>query len=36
VIAVHDFVPALPDFLARYPHITFDFMVTKNPASRVV
>jgi DNA-binding transcriptional LysR family regulator len=30
VIAVHDVVPALPDFLARYPDITFDFMVTNR------
>jgi DNA-binding transcriptional LysR family regulator len=30
VIAAHDFVPALPDFMARYPHITFDFMVTNR------
>jgi DNA-binding transcriptional LysR family regulator len=30
VIAAHDLAPALPDFLARYPHITFDFMVTNR------
>ena len=29
VIAVH-LAPALPDFLARYPQITFDFMVTNR------
>jgi DNA-binding transcriptional LysR family regulator len=30
VIAVHQLAPALPDFLARYPQITFDFMVTNR------
>ena len=30
VIAAHHLAPALPDFLARYPHITFDFMVTNR------
>ena len=30
VIAAQDLAPALPDFLARYPHITFDFMVTNR------
>jgi DNA-binding transcriptional LysR family regulator len=30
VIAAHDLAPALPEFLARYPHITFDFMVTNR------
>ncbi len=30
VIAAHDLAPAVPDFLARYPHITFDFMVTNR------
>ena len=30
VIATHDLAPAVPDFLARYPHITFDFMVTNR------
>src|SRR5580700_2674734 len=30
VIAAHQLAPALPDFLARYPHITFDFMVTNR------
>src|SRR6202047_1968516 len=30
VIASHHLAPALPDFLARYPHITFDFMVTNR------
>src|SRR5262249_17716267 len=30
VIAAHELAPALPDFLARYPHITFDFMVTNR------
>src|SRR5499427_1559214 len=29
VVAVH-LAPALPDFLARYPQITFDFMVTNR------
>ena len=26
VIAAHELAPALPEFLARYPRITFDFM----------
>src|SRR6266481_6055694 len=30
VIAAHQLAPALPDFLARHPHITFDFMVTNR------
>ena len=30
VIAAHDLAPTVPDFLARYPHITFDFMVTNR------
>jgi DNA-binding transcriptional LysR family regulator len=30
VIAARQLAPALPDFLARYPHITFDFMVTNR------
>ena len=30
VIAADELAPALPDFLARYPHITFDFMVTNR------
>jgi DNA-binding transcriptional LysR family regulator len=30
VIAAHELAPALPDFLARYPHITLDFMVTNR------
>ena len=30
VIAAHELAPALPDFLARYPNITFDFMVTNR------
>ena len=30
VIAAHHLAPALPDFLARHPHITFDFMVTNR------
>jgi len=30
VIADHELAPALPDFLARYPHIIFDFMVTNR------
>jgi DNA-binding transcriptional LysR family regulator len=35
VIAAHDLAPALPDFLARYPHITFDFMVTNRTVDLV-
>jgi DNA-binding transcriptional LysR family regulator len=30
VIAAHHLAPALPDFLARHPHITLDFMVTNR------
>jgi DNA-binding transcriptional LysR family regulator len=30
VIATHELAPALPEFCARYPHITFDFMVTNR------
>jgi DNA-binding transcriptional LysR family regulator len=30
VVAADHLAPALPDFLARYPHITFDFMVTNR------
>jgi DNA-binding transcriptional LysR family regulator len=30
VIAVHHLVPLLPDFLTRYPQITFDFLVTNR------
>jgi DNA-binding transcriptional LysR family regulator len=30
VIAAHEIAPALPDFLTRHPHITFDFMVTNR------
>src|SRR5262245_2612401 len=30
VIAAYDLAPAVPEFLARYPHITFDFMVTNR------
>jgi DNA-binding transcriptional LysR family regulator len=30
VIAANQLAPALPDFLARHPHITFDFMVTNR------
>src|SRR5215470_9659390 len=30
VIAVHRLVPVLPDFLTRYPRITFDFLVTNR------
>lgn len=30
VIAAHELAPALQDFLARHPHITFDFMVTNR------
>jgi DNA-binding transcriptional LysR family regulator len=30
VIAVHHLVPVLPDFLIRYPKITFDFLVTNR------
>src|ERR1700751_2397255 len=30
VIAAHQLAPALPDFLARHPDMTFDFMVTNR------
>jgi DNA-binding transcriptional LysR family regulator len=30
VIATHELASALPEFRARYPHITFDFMVTNR------
>jgi DNA-binding transcriptional LysR family regulator len=30
VIAAHELAPAVPEFCARYPHITFDFMVTNR------
>jgi DNA-binding transcriptional LysR family regulator len=30
VVAAHELAPALPDFLARHPHITLDFMVTNR------
>jgi DNA-binding transcriptional LysR family regulator len=30
IIAVHHLAPTLPDFLDRYPQITFDFMVTNR------
>src|SRR5215813_9220966 len=30
IIAVHHLAPTLPDFLKRYPQITFDFMVTNR------
>jgi DNA-binding transcriptional LysR family regulator len=30
VVAAHYLAPALPEFLARYPRITFDFMVTNR------
>ena len=35
VIAAHELAPALPDFLARHPHITFDFMVTNRSVDLV-
>jgi len=35
VIATHELAPALPDFLARYPRITFDFMVTNRSVDLV-
>ena len=35
VIAAHQLAPALPDFLARHPHITFDFMVTNRAVDLV-
>jgi len=30
IIAAHQLAPAVPDFLARHPHITLDFMVTNR------
>ena len=30
VIAVYHLVPVLPDFMTRYPQITFDFLVTNR------
>jgi DNA-binding transcriptional LysR family regulator len=30
VVAVHHLVPVLPDFMKRYPQITFDFLVTNR------
>jgi DNA-binding transcriptional LysR family regulator len=30
VVAAHELAPALPDFLARHPHVTLDFMVTNR------
>ena len=35
VIAAHELAPALPEFLARHPHITFDFMVTNRSVDLV-
>src|SRR5260370_33051675 len=35
VVAAHDLAPALPEFLARYPHITFDFVVPNGMVDRV-
>jgi DNA-binding transcriptional LysR family regulator len=35
VIAAHELAPALPEFVARYPHITFDFMVTNRSVDLV-
>ena len=35
VIAAHELAQALPDFRARYPHITFDFMVTNRSVDLV-
>ena len=35
VIAAHHLAPALPDFIARHPHITFDFMVTNRSVDLV-
>jgi len=35
VVAAHELAPALPDFLARHPHITFDFMVTNRSVDLV-
>jgi DNA-binding transcriptional LysR family regulator len=30
VIAAHQLAPAVPDFLARHPHLTLDFLVTNR------
>jgi DNA-binding transcriptional LysR family regulator len=30
MVATHELAPALPDFLARHPHVTIDFMVTNR------
>src|SRR6266404_9929494 len=35
VIAAHHLAPALPDFLALHPHVTFDFMVTNRSVDLV-
>ena len=35
VIAAHELAPAMPDFLARHPHMTFDFMVTNRSVDLV-
>src|SRR5215471_11456001 len=35
VIATHELAPTVPDFLARHPHITFDFMVTNRSVDLV-
>jgi len=35
VIAAHELAPALPEFMARYPQITFDFMVTNRSVDLV-
>ena len=35
VIAAHELAPALPEFLGRHPHITFDFMVTNRSVDLV-
>jgi DNA-binding transcriptional LysR family regulator len=35
VIAAHELAQTLPDFLARHPHITFDFMVTNRSVDLV-
>src|SRR5580704_7382384 len=34
VMAAHHLAPALPDFLARYPHSPCEFMVTKRVVDR--
>jgi DNA-binding transcriptional LysR family regulator len=35
VVAAHELAPASPDFLARHPHITLDFMVTNRAVDLV-